>query len=376
MSRKGISLLVLLGVVLIFAGCTPAATPTATPTKAPAAAPTKAAEATKPAAAATTAPAAPTATSKQATVKFGTIQTMTDAGVYVAMDKGYFKEQGIDLELVTFRTTAELIAPLGTGQIDSASTTLSATLLSAADRGIDLKIVADKGQSRPNWEFTWVLLRKDLADSGKIKSASDLKGTKVSITSQGSTADQSTQLMIEQAGLKPDDVEVVVVPTADATAALGNKAVFAAYNMEPQIAVAVQQGFAVKWLPVSSFYGGTVQQATVVFGPAMLKDQDLSRRWMIAYLKGVRDYVKAFTTKEGRSDVVNSLVKYSPVKDPKLYDVIEMGYLDPNGMPDMKSVDAEYKWFVAKGLYTGKKTVNDITDLSFAEYAVQKLGKQ
>ncbi|MDP2727759.1 MAG: hypothetical protein Q8P59_09470 [Dehalococcoidia bacterium] len=97
---------------------------------------------------------------------------------------------------------------------------------------------------------------------------------------------------------------------------------------------------------------------------------------MIANLKGVRDYLKAFTTRDGRDEVVNILVKYSTIKDPRLYDIMEMPYLDPNGTPDKKSTDAQYKWLVEKGLYAGKKTFGDIMDLSYAEYASQKLSKQ
>jgi len=109
---------------------------------------------------------------------------------------------------------------------------------------------------------------------------------------------------------------------------------------------------------------------------ACLKDQELARRWMTGYLKGVRDYLKAFEAKQGRDDVVNILVKYSTVKDPKLYDVMELPYLDPNGQMDRSSVDAQYKWFVEKGLYTGKKTLGDVIDLSHVDYAVQRLGRQ
>ncbi|MDP2726160.1 MAG: hypothetical protein Q8P59_01325 [Dehalococcoidia bacterium] len=138
----------------------------------------------------------------------------------------------------------------------------------------------------------------------------------------------------------------------------------------------MQQGFSVKWIPTSQFFGGNAQALYVVFGASLLKDQDLARRWMTAYLNGVRDYLKAFTTKEGRDDVIKILAKYTPITDPKLYDLMEMPYLDPNGQQDKKSIDAEFKWLVDQGLYKGKKTFADMTDLSFADYAAQKLGKQ
>jgi NitT/TauT family transport system substrate-binding protein len=280
------------------------------------------------------------------------------------------------MEVINFRTVPELIPGIGTGQLDVMATPLSSALLAAADRGIEMKIVADKGQSLPKWEFAWLVLRKDLSDSGQVKTAADLKGMRMAIPSPGSLGDQTVQIMLEQAGLKTGDVQVDVLPFAEQVAAFGNKAIAASYTVDPFIARGIQEGFSVKWIPNSKFFDGKTQTATIIYGSVIIKDQDLGRRWMIAYLKGIRDYLKAFTTKEGRDEVVNILVKYSTVKDPKLYDVMEMPYLDPNGTPDLKSMDAQYKWFVDKGLYTGKKTFNDIIDLSYAEFATQRLGKQ
>lgn len=374
--NQGTMLALVLGLLLTLAGCAPAAAPTAVPTKAPAASPTTAAATptSAPPKAAATTPAAPP--SKQVTLKFGSIQSVSDAGVYIAMDKGYFQEQGITIEVNNFRTVADLIAPFGTGQLDVIATPLSTALLASAERGVEMKIAADKGQSLPKWEFAWIVLRKDLADSGQVKTPADLKGMRIAIPSPGSLGDQTVQIMLEQAGLKPGDATVDVLPFTDQASAFGNKGIAASYTVEPYIATGVQQGFSVKWIPNSQFFNGRAETATIIYGPSIFKDQDLGRRFMIAFLRGVRDYNKAFTTKEGREQVVSILTKYSTVKDAKLYDVMEMPYLDPNGTPDKPSMDAQYKWFVSKGLYTGKKTFDDITDLSFSQYATQQLGKQ
>ncbi len=362
---------------LVLSACTTAAPPTPTPTKAPPATPPKAAsEATKPPAAAPTVPPAATPTPVPATLNFGSVGGVGSAGVFLAIDKGYFQEQGITVKTNDFRTVAEMIAPLGTGQLDVIGTPLSTALLAAADRGVDLKIVADHGQSLPKWEYGWIVLRKDLAESGKVKAPADLKGMKIAIPSQGSAGDQTVQILIQQAGLGSGEVEVVVLPFAEQAVALGNKGIAASYTVEPFIARGLQEGFSVKWIPNSQFFGGSTQLGTVVYGPPPLKNQDLGRRWMIAYLKGVRAYGKAFSSGEGRQEAVQILVKYSVVKEPNLYNVMEMPYLDPNGLLHKKSMDAQYKWFVDKGLYTGKKTLDDILDQSFADFASQRLGKQ
>ena len=386
--KKWTMLSVFTGLIVAVASCAPAATPTPTPipkapTTAPAtpAAPAKTAEPAKPAAAAPTpspkpAPAAPTPTPRPASIKFGSIQSAAFAAVYLTIDKGYFKEQGIDVEVIDFRTIQEVIAPLGTGQLDVTALPLSTPLMAAADRGIDLKMVAAASSTTSKFQHNWLMLRKDLKDSGQVKTAADLKGMKVAIPSQGSIGEQTVQLMLEQGGLKPGEAEVIVVPLTEQAPAFANKAIAASYTMEPQVARIIQEGFADKWMPVGSFYGGQAQTSVVVFGGTLLKDQDLARRWMIAYVKGIRDYLKAVTTKQGFDEVVKAVSKYTPVKDPKTYELMELPYVDPNGALDKKSVEAQFKWWVEKGLYTGKKTIEDITDLSYVDYAAQKLGKQ
>ena len=239
-----------------------------------------------------------------------------------------------------------------------------------------MKLVADGTQDLPKWGSSWVVLRKDLADSGQVKTPVDLKGMKIAIPSQGSYAQMIVELALAEGGLKPDDAELVVLPHADQAAGLQNKAIAAGFTVEPFIARGVQEGFSLKWIPDYKYFNGKVQGAFIVFGPELARNKDLGQRWMTAYLKGVRTYLDAFEKRQGRDEVVNILIKQTTVKDPKLFDIMELPYLDPNGLIDKKSMDAQYKWFVDKGVYQGKKTFDDIMDLSFAEAASQKLGKR
>lgn len=380
--KRSALLAAFLGLVLALTACAPTAAPTPTPTKPPAAAPTQAAAPTKPPAATPTVaveptkPPAATPTPKPASLKLGIISSSGFAAIYLAHAKGYFKEQGIDLEIIPFRTTDELFGPLGTGQVDIIATSVSSTLLAVADRGVDFKIAAGTHATAPGYEMAWVLLRKDLQDSGQVKTPADLKGQKVSIISQGSIASQVAQMMIEKAGLKLSDVELLVLPSTDVPVALANKAIAAGLLTEPNVTAAVQKGFAVKWQPFSQFFNGKAQTGIAVFGPSLLKDQDVGRRWMLGYLKGSRYYLEAMKSKAARDEIVKVLIENTPVKDPAIYETMEWPFVDPNGLPDKNSIEAQYKYWVDTGFYKGKTTFDKITDLSMLEWAVQKMGKQ
>src|SRR5436305_1651699 len=72
-----------------------------------------------PATAAAPATSAPSANTPPRTVKVtvGVLGTTSDGPMFVGYERGYFKEQGIEVEFVPFATSTEMIAPLSTDQL-------------------------------------------------------------------------------------------------------------------------------------------------------------------------------------------------------------------------------------------------------------------
>src|SRR5215207_8810271 len=107
---------------LLVAACGPTAR-TGDQPAAPLAAPVAAA-APASTAAGTTAASAPGGRSADAplsppvTVRAGVVGSTSDAGIYISMEKGYFREQGIEVELSMFQAAQQMISLLGTGQLD------------------------------------------------------------------------------------------------------------------------------------------------------------------------------------------------------------------------------------------------------------------
>ena len=115
----------------------------------------------------------------QTKVRVGNVNTASDVGIYLAHKKGFFKAEGLDIEFIGFDTAARMIAPLGTGELDVGGGTVSAGLYNAYSRKIGITIVADKGSSKPGYNFSQLMVRKDLVDSGRYKTFADLKGLKI-----------------------------------------------------------------------------------------------------------------------------------------------------------------------------------------------------
>src|SRR5690349_5999152 len=136
------------------------------------------------------------------TVKLGDLPAISNAGIYIAMDKGYFQEHGVTVDAERFASAGKMTAPLATGQIDVSVGSPSAGLFNSIAGGMDFKIVADKGQVRPGYNFTPLIVRKDLGDSGKVKTLRDLKGLKVASGAKGINFDFFLAKMMEPVGLR------------------------------------------------------------------------------------------------------------------------------------------------------------------------------
>jgi len=120
------------------------------------------------------------------TVKVGDLPALSTAAFYIAIEKGYFAERGLRIETEVFASAGKMTPALATGHIDVATGAPSAGLFNSMASGAGFKIVADKGQVRPGFGGTLLTVRKDLVESGQVKSARDLKGRTVSTGAKGS----------------------------------------------------------------------------------------------------------------------------------------------------------------------------------------------
>ena len=116
-----------------------------------------------------------------ARVRVGTIGSLSDSGLFIAQDRGYWQEQGLNVDLVPFDNVGLMVPAMGTGQIEVGAGSTAPGLFNAVRRDVPLKIVADKGNAAPGFGFSALVLRKDLADSGAIRDFPDLRGKTVAV---------------------------------------------------------------------------------------------------------------------------------------------------------------------------------------------------
>src|SRR5690348_7193139 len=122
-------------------------------------------------------------------VKVGFIRSLTSAGFFVALERGYFRDANIDIEATALAAATDGIPYVATGQLDVATALAGPAFYNAVGRGVNLKVVADQFSARPGRSAAAILVRKDLWDTGELRDYAQLKGHRVTFNFRGGQFD-------------------------------------------------------------------------------------------------------------------------------------------------------------------------------------------
>jgi NitT/TauT family transport system substrate-binding protein len=312
------------------------------------------------------------------TITVGATSSTSDAPIYIADRKGYFRAEGLDVKVVNFRSAADMVAPLGAGQLEAGAGSASAGLYNAVARGIAIKIVADKASSPPGYGGTKILVRKDHLESGRYRELKDLKGMKFAMNAPGVSNTSTLNTLLKSVGLKYSDVETVDMPLPDHVAALRNKSVDASASVEPGPALAVRNGDAVVIKSDDEILPNH-QIAVLLFAEDFARKRpDAAKNFMRAYIRAVRFYNGAL--KDGRLDgpnadeVIAILSDATPIKSRDIYKLITPTGMNPDGRVNKASLAYDLAFYTEQGLVKSAVNLDDAVDGSFVEAALKELG--
>jgi NitT/TauT family transport system substrate-binding protein len=307
-------------------------------------------------------------------IRMGYIGISSDAGIFIAQDKGYFKEQGIELSLERFGLGADQMALLGSGRLDLASGALSPTLFNALARGLPIVVVADKGSFRKGFGFNVLVVRKALIDSGQFKGLSDLKGRVMAVPGPGSVLNFEDYLVLKKGGLTPKDVTTEYIDLADQPAAMANGKIDAAVMVEPFATAAEARGIGKIIMPLDQLLPDF--QTSVIYYNTQWARQNLdeARRWMVAYVKGLRYYNRALKDPKVRDDVITIMAAHTPIKDRAVWDKMIWPGLHPDGTVTTRTILDFERWLLNEHQISQFMTPARFVDPSFTRHAVEVLG--
>ena len=182
------------------------------------------------------------AQAQEASVKVGTVRSISTVAILWAVEKGYFKQYEIKVVNENLDTAANSIALLAQNQLQIVEGGISAGYFNALEKNLPVTMVLDRVSSPIGHNL---MLRPDLKD--KITSLRALKGRTIASNGLGGVSTYEVGKLLETEGLTLSDVDVKVLPFTQYAIAFANKAIDAAIVIPPFTAQLAEGGLAVNF---------------------------------------------------------------------------------------------------------------------------------
>jgi NitT/TauT family transport system substrate-binding protein len=285
--------------------------------------------------------------------KVGVLRLSSSAPVFIAQDKGYFKDAGLDVELKFFDAAQPIAVATASGDVDFGVTAFTAGLYNLAGKGV-VKVIG--GMSREKAGFPLIgYFASNNAYAAGLKTPKDLAGKRIAVTQVGSSFHYSLGLLADKYGFKLSDVKVLPLQSlSNAAAALKGETVDAAL------------------LPVSTArklmddHGATLlgwvgdetpwQLGAVFASPKTLANKALVTKLLGALQRADREYhdVILAQVKDGDAPIneatkplLEIIAKYTNLPVEQV--VGNCAYIDPDGKLDVKNVANQINWLQGQG---------------------------
>jgi NitT/TauT family transport system substrate-binding protein len=296
--------------------------------------------------------------------RIGVLRLSSSAPVFIAQDKGYFREAGLEVELKFFDAAQPIAVATTSGDVDFGITAFTAGLYNLAGKGV-LKVIGGMSREKPGYPLIGYFASNAAYASG-LKTPRDLAGKRVAMTQVGSSFHYSLGLLADKYGFKLADVKIVPLQSlSNAAAALKGETVDAALLPISTARKLMDDGGAkfLGWVGDETPW----QLGAVFASPRTLANKALVTRLLGALARADREYhdVILAAMKDGVAPIneqtrplLEIIANYTNLPVEQV--VGNCAYIDPDGKLDVKNVDNQIKWMQEQGFVDKGFDVNAI----------------
>ena len=285
--------------------------------------------------------------------KVGVLRLSSSAPVFIAQDKGYFRDAGLDVDLKFFDAAQPIAVATTSGDIDFGITAFTAGLYNLAGKGT-LKVIGGMSHEKAGYRLIGYFASNKAYAAG-LKSPRDLAGKRIAVTQVGSSFHYSLGLLADKYGFRLADIKVLPLQSlSNVTAALRGETVDAAL-LPISAARKLVDDDEVKQL---GWVGDeTPWQVGAVFAsPKTLTNKPLVTKLLAALERAEREYHDVILTAvaDGKAPInaqtrplLEIIAKYTNL--PLEQVVGNCAYIAPEGRLDVKNVANQIEWLQAQG---------------------------
>lgn len=252
---------------------------------------------------------------EEVSLTLGTVESITNLPVVVGQAKGYFEDQGIDLEVEYMASGVNIVPALASGQIDIGEGSVTPGTFNSFGQEVNAPVVAYKGGCEAGFDFCPLMISNELAED--FEDWTSIRGKTVAISARWTASHQKLVLLDEEFGVSPDEYELIELPFSDIPQALTSGAIDAAVMIEPIATSLEVDGVGMRVLEPEM--EPSVPVVFTSYAESLASDtspDSAGVRYQMAFIQAVRDILAARDAlAEGDSSLWDELVELPEVSE-------------------------------------------------------------
>ena len=287
-----------------------------------------------------------------AKLAIGYVPSTLFAPVFVAAERGYFKDAGFDADLTPIVAGQDAMALTATGRLDLVAAALSAAFYNAVARDLDVRFVASTAYQPKHGHPSALMIREDLWQAGN-RTLQSLRGKKLGwIGGAGAVSAYYVARILRPAGLSLNDIESVNIANPDQAVALQRKAIDAVFTSSPFTEAFAREGLA----RTIGFPPAGISGSGIFFGPNLTGNQNQAAAAMNACRKAAAQIAGPGYY---AADALAAYAKYTRqpidvIKGAPRYDIY------PDLRIDQPTVEDVQREFMNEGILAYKTPLNEV----------------
>ena len=303
-------------------------------------------------------------------IKVGALRFTSHAPTFIAMERGYFADTGLEVEPVFFQAAQPMAVAIAAGDVDYAMTSITGGLISLAQKGA-VKVFGGALSEEQGIPGQSILASGAAMEAG-VTSSAGLDGRRWGMTTAGSSFHYMGAKVAEAEGIGLEFVPLQKVPAVIGALRTGQ---VDAWAIVPHIASGlVASGEVHEIGRIADYLPG--YQVTTMFGStANVADRELTQAWLDAMSRAITDYnatmIDQASGEAGVQDMVSLLAPYvypdRTVEEAAGPIVAGTMRINESAALNVDSVRDQLEWFQSEELVDASIAFEDLVDTSYVE---------
>lgn len=307
-------------------------------------------------------------------VNVGVMRLASHAPSFIAFERGYYKEAGLDVELKYFEAAQPMAVAIASGDADFGITAMSGGLISLAEKEA-VKVIGGALTEEKGLVGAIILASNKAYEAG-LTHPKELAGKTFGITTTGSSFHFMAHKIAQANNISLSDISLRPLQKVGAIVGALSSNQIDSWAIQPSISKKMIAENAAKQIGLVSDYAPDYQVTTVFTSTNnAANEREKTQAFIKAYARAVDDYNKAFVDRTADADEVDAIAKIChkyvesdlPFEQAKNNLVEGSMRINSNLALSLNSVTEQLDWFKAEGMVKGNITPEMLFDTSYVD---------